>query len=150
MKIADIGKIQKESQSVTAPHDKLQPEETGVSFRRHISDINDARYQEHIEELRERIFEQGEVIKKKSDINEFIKYRKLIAELMGEVAGNAYESSKTSSFDARGKHKVFVLIKKVNSKLDEMARQVLDSQSENIKLLQMVDDIRGMLVDMFL
>lgn len=150
MKVADVGTIQKEAQALAAPQDKQRPAEPGLSFARHISDINDAHYQKYLEELRDRIFEQGEVIKKKSDINEFIKYRKLISELLGEVAGNAYEASKSTAFDSRGKHKVLIQVKRINSKLDDMAQEVLRSQGDNIRLLQMVDDIRGMLVDMFL
>lgn len=150
MKIADIGTIQKEAQTIAAPQDKQRPDKQGVTFERHIADVNDVHYQKYIEELRDRIFEQGETIKKKSDINEFLKYRKLISELLGEVAGNAYETSKSSTFDTRGKHKVFILIKKVDSRLDEMAQEILNSERDNIRLLQMVDDIRGMLVDMFL
>ena len=52
-------------------------------------------------------------------------------------------------FDAKGRRNVMVLIKKVNVMLDEMAQQILQEQSENIRLLEMVDDIRGMLVDIF-
>ncbi len=150
MKVADIANISKETQTITMPQDKHAAPETGVSFKRHISDINEADYHKRIQQLRDKISEQGEVIKKKSDINEFIKYRKLISELIGEAASNAYESSKSSSFDTTGKHKVFVLIKSVNTRLDDMAQEVLKEQSDNIRLLQMVDDIRGLLIDMFL
>jgi uncharacterized protein YaaR (DUF327 family) len=150
MKVADVGVISKDAQSVAMLQER-QPE-TGeeLIFRRQLTALHEAQYQEYIENLKGKIFEQGETLKKKADICGFLKYRQLIAELVGEAASNAYESSKSGSFDIRGKHKVFTIIKKVNGRLDEMAQEILTQQSDNIKLLQMVDDIRGLIVDMFL
>lgn len=150
MKIADVSQISKEPQSITAPQERINETGTVVSFQRHMTQSNEAQYTKYIESLKEQIFAQGEVIKKKADISGFLKYRKLISELVGEAASNAYASSRSDTFDVRGKHKIFVMIKTVNGKLDEMAQEVLKQQEDNIKLLQMVDDIRGLLVDLFL
>lgn len=150
MKVADIGMISKDKQSVMAPQEKPVGQDTELVFRRQLTDLHEAQYKEYIEDLKSRIFEQGEVLKKKSDISGFLKYRQLIAELVGEAASNAYESSRSGGFDINGRHKVLTTIKKVNNTLDEMAQEILKQQTDNINLLQMVDDIRGLIVDMFL
>lgn len=150
MKIADIGTISKETQTSAAVMDKPSAGGLGSSFQRHMSNLNREDYEEYIEDLKNKILEQGEVIKNNADIPGFLKYRKLISELINEAASNAYITSRSGAFDSRGKHKVFIMIRKVNVKLDEMAQEILSEQSDNLKLLDMVDDIRGMLVDLFL
>lgn len=150
MKVADIGTITKDKQSLTSLQERQPSADTELVFQRQLTSMHEAQYQEYIEDLKNRIFEQGEALKQKSDICGFLKYRQLIAELVGEAASNAYQSSRSGGFDIKGRHKVLTIIKKVNSKLDDMAQEILAQQNDNIKLLQMVDDVRGLLVDMFL
>lgn len=150
MKVSDVGKVNNGISSSVAVIDKPSASGMGSSFRRQMSDLSEEQYQEYLEGLKERILAQGEEIKKNADISGFIKYRKLIAELISEVAGNAYSASKHSMFDGNGRHKVMTTIKRVNLKLDDIAHQILSEQKDNLKLLQNVDDIRGLLVDMLL
>lgn len=150
MKVADVRKTSSSMQSVTNAGGAQPGGSQDFSFSRHMMDFSQAQYQKYIEDLKHRIFAQGETIKKKADVSEFMQYRRLIAELLEVAAGNAYACTKTSTFDAKGRRNVFVLIKKVNARLDEMAQEILSAQSDNINLLDMVDDIRGLLLDILL
>lgn len=118
-------------------------------FSRQKHDSDAAEYEQYLKALKGRILEQGEIVGKKADIAEFYKYRALISELLNETVSNAYQFSRTSQFDQRGRHKVFALIRKVNVKLDELAAEILKNEAENIKLLSIVDDIRGLIVDLY-
>ena len=150
MKVADVKKASSNMQGVNHPGSAQPGGSQGFSFSRHMMDFSQAQYQQYIEDLKKRIFAQGENIKRKADVSEFMQYRRLITELLEVAAGNAYACTKTSAFDAKGRRNVFVLIKKVNARLDEMAQEILSEQSDNINLLQMVDDIRGLLLDVLL
>mgnify|MGYP000073686002 CR=1 FL=1 len=150
MKVADVRKASSSMQNVTSPAGAQPGGSQGFAFSRHMMDFSQAQYQKYIEDLKDRIFRQGENIKRKADISEFMQYRRLIAELLEAAAGNAYACTKTSTFDARGRRNVFVLIKTVNARLDEMAQEILSEQKDNIRLLEMVDDIRGLLLDILL
>lgn len=150
MKIADI------KHSVSEVHDrhtiveKHAASEAGMAFSRQMTTLHEAAYQRYINDLQERIHKQGEKLKEKADLKMLQEYRQLISELLGEAASNAYACIKSSLFDAKGRHKVFFVIRSVNQKLEEIASEILSDQVDNIKLLQMVDDIRGMLVDLFM
>ena len=61
---------------------------------------------------------------------------------------NAYSLHKDGRHTARGR--TLALIKKINAKLDEMAQQVLCEQADNLKIMGMAEEIRGMLVDLYL
>ena len=41
------------------------------------------------------------------------------------------------------------MIKTINEKLEKMTQDVLGGQTDNLELLQAIDDVRGMLIDIF-
>jgi len=100
-------------------------------------------------ELTERIYKQGEIVGTKADLNEFQKYRALISELLNETVSNAYEFTKTSQFDSIGRQKVFALIRKVNKSLDALAAEILKNEADTLTMMSLVEDIRGLLVDLY-
>jgi uncharacterized protein YaaR (DUF327 family) len=150
MKVTDVGKVPKGAQNVSVVGAGQAGGGQGFLFSRHLMDFSQAQHQKYIEDLKDRIFRQGETIKRKADLGEFIQYRKLIAELLEVVAGNAYACARTTALDSRGRRNVFILIKKINVRLDELAQQILQEQKENLRLLEMVDEIRGLLLDVLL
>jgi uncharacterized protein len=96
------------------------------------------------------IEKQGEHLSKNMDIKELKNYKKLIAEFMDEVVNNSLKFSKQSHFDRRGRHKVYALVKKVNAKVEELSREFLKEEKDNIKILDSIGSIKGMLFDMYM
>lgn len=150
MKIEDINKSKVEIFRTPSSDDRRGNMDSGLEFRRQLNTVYNANHEKHIQDLTESIYSQGALVAKRADIKELQKYRELITELMNETVSNSYAFSKMSKTDINGRHKVFALIRKINKKLDDMAAEVLKDQSNNIALMSMADDIRGMLVDMFL
>ena len=150
MKVRDIDSMSNEmpkrirEDSATA---KLSLEQT---FSRCISDTGAEQYRKKIADLTEKINYQGEIVAKRADIREMQKYRTMITELINETVSNAYSFHKENSFDGRGRPRIYAIIKQVNEKLDQMTQSILSEQSDKIQLMHCVDDIRGLLVDMFL
>ncbi|MDR1117337.1 MAG: YaaR family protein [Oscillospiraceae bacterium] len=150
MKIQNINNLDR---SITSPHgieNHDGAQDKAVEFRRTLTTLSDDKHVGRLQELIGDIDKQAAKLGKRADINEFVKYRKLIRDFMDEVISNGYEFSKENSFEARGRHRFFATVNTVNEKLDAMAKEVLESQSENINLLDKIDDIRGLLVDMML
>ena len=114
-------------------------------FSSRLAEQNFAERERYIYQLRDKIFLQGEVIKKKADYREFQEYRRLISEFIGEAV-TAY----TLSSGSRGRQRMYTVIKTVNKKLDEIAIEVLNEQADNIRIVSLVEDIRGLIVDLSL
>lgn len=150
MKVTDIKKVNADTKTKPTITSKNSGSDKNQMFQRQITSLNDIQQQKHFEDLQLAIAGQGEVIKKRADIKEIQKYRQMITELLNEVVSSSYICSKSDIFDARGKHKVFVMIKNINKKLDEMTKEMLAEQTDNLRLVEMVDDIRGLLVDLLL
>lgn len=120
------------------------------TFSRQLSETAGSAYQKRLAEMVEGITRQGKLLSQRTDLKEFMKYREMISELMHEVVSNAYAFNKRNAFDARGRHRIYAVVHKVNAKLDDLAREVLKEQQDNLKILEDIEDIRGLLVDMLL
>lgn len=120
------------------------------SFRHQFDALGKERYEENISDLAQKINEQGQRLAKKPDVGEMERYRVLISELLNEVVNNAYTFQKENSFDFRGRHKVFATIQKINEKLEELAGDIITGNKDAINILSKVDDIRGLIIDIFL
>lgn len=129
---------------------KMGTKTTQPSFRYKFDAMGRERYEQNAADLAAKINEQGQKLAKKTDIGEMEKYRSLISELLNEVVSNAYAFQKENSFDFRGRHKVFATIQKINEKLEELASDIISGNKDAIRILSKVDDIRGLIIDVFL
>lgn len=150
MRIKDVNRAVLDKVGVAPAEEKKGSGGGSHSFQRHLSHVSNEDYEQCINDLAEKIYRQGEVVSKRVDLFEYQKYRELIMELLNDTVSNAYAFFKTNRLDSRGRHKVFAVIRKVNKRLDELAEIILSNEAQNIDMLNIVDDIRGMLVDLLM
>jgi len=107
-------------------------------------------YTDKLNHLADRIFEQGKKLEKRVDIKEYVVYKRFISEFLNEYLSNSHKFSKQSMMDRRGRYKSFSIVKKINSELDNLAKDLLCNQKDNLKVLKSLDYIRGLILDMLL
>lgn len=112
-----------------------------------ISNIDKKDLADKLGSLMKDIEEQGEKIAKHMDIKDMRKYRATIKEFMNEVVSNSHEFSRENFLDRRGRHRVYGIIKQVDSNLDDLAQELMKEEKDHLAILQKVDDIRGLLLD---
>lgn len=136
--------------SIAGNGEKRTSEVKGEGFQNQLKRVEEQNIEERINSLVQGIVEQGEKLSKKVDIRELKKYKKLISEFLDETIGNSRRFSKESFLDRRGRYKVFATVKKINEELDGLTKDVLSEEKDNIKILQRLDDIRGLILDITL
>ncbi|MCX7747340.1 MAG: YaaR family protein [Clostridia bacterium] len=133
--------------NVVGKDDRKISDSRETGFQNHLKQVEERSLDERLHELVSKITEQGEKLSKKIDIRELKIYKKMISEFLDEALGNSQKFSKQSILDRRGRHKVYALIKKINTELDNLTKDVLSEEKDNIKILQRLDDIRGLILD---
>ena len=121
-----------------------------ADFRNSLTRAEDSNYEQHLERLVRDIVKQGENLAKRIDVKELRIYRKQISEFVDVAVGNSKKFSKKSLLDRRGRHKVYAVIKNINAELDLLTQDVMSGEKDNISLLQRLDDIRGLILDLFM
>ncbi len=149
MKIRQVGQMETNRLTRTEVG-ATNTESSEVLFRRSFANETNATYLKQIEGMIGNITEQGAIVAKRADMKELQKYRLMVTELLNETVSNGFAFSKSANMSSRGRAKVYATIKKVNDKMDSMTKKLLEQEKENINLLDDVDDIRGLLGDMYL
>lgn len=149
MKIGNINAAAMEHIAKTEVNEADGMRNSELVFKRQLTNETKSAYMNHIEELVRDIEEQGVRLGKKADMAEMQKYREMITKLLNETVSNGFAFEKEGKMGFNGRSKIFVVIKNINTKIDEMTKKVLEDEKDNLNLLNDIDDIRGLLVDMY-
>lgn len=151
MKISDIKSLPSSISGAVAREDrKTDMASDRSNFGDTLKKTEEQDLTTRLNKLMSDIERRGENLAKTMDIKELKDYKKLISEFMNEVVNNSLKFSKQSHFDRRGRHKVYALVKKVNAKIEELSREFLKEEKDNIKILESIGSIKGMLFDMYM
>ena len=150
MKINDLTALGHLVRSGGVPEPRVKPASPVPSFRAAMQGVNQQNAEQVLKDLSERVARQGDILGRRCDILEMKRYREMITEYLNEAVRYMYEFKKQSTFDARGRHRLYSMIKKINEKLEKMTQEILSGQIENLHLMDAIDEVKGLLVDIFL
>jgi uncharacterized protein YaaR (DUF327 family) len=149
VRIGDLTALGQVVQSGAAIEPKA-PAAPGHGFRDAMQGITRQNAEEQLAAMSAAINKQGEVLGRRVDILELKRFKEMVTEYVSEAVRYMYEHKRQSSFDARGRHKVYTIIKRLNTKLEEMTQAVLDEEATGLSMLADIDEVCGLLIDIFL
>jgi len=112
-----------------------------------LSQIGEADLQDKIKEMIQKITDQGNKLSEHMDIRDLKSYRGMISSFINEVVVNSHKFSRDNFLDKRGRHRVYGIVRIVNEKLDELAKELIKSEKNQIDILDRVGEIQGLLLD---
>lgn len=92
---------------------------------------------------------QGKKISKHMDVRDMKRYRSLIKDFLNEIVNRSHKFSRENFLDRKGRHRVYGIIRLVDSTLDELAGELMKEEKDNISILGKIGEIRGLLLDLF-
>ena len=122
----------------------------GDAFREQLGNQLKEDYRKHVNELLDELTSLADTILGRIDLSTFERYRGQLKELLQEAIKNAYTLSSEYVTDTNGRQRVFATIQVIDSKLDDLAKDVLHENSDKLDYLSRVDEIRGLIMDMVL
>ena len=139
-----------QTQPVAQVEQKAPTHPTDGSFKfTLVSTIEEAELAERLNTMMGEITEQGEKIKKRRDIRDMKHYRALIKDFMNEIVNRSHKFSRENFLDRRGRHRVYGMIRLVDEKLDEIASELIKDEQDIMLIMGNIDEIRGLLLDIF-
>lgn len=137
-------------QQLNQVEQKAPVQETDGTFKFTLaSSIEEAELQQRLTLMMEDITQQGNRISKHMDVRDMKIYRRMIKEFMSEITSRSHKFSRENFLDKRGRHRVYGMIKLVDEKLDELANELIKDEKDHLKILNAIDEIRGLLLDIF-
>ena len=148
MKIHDSKNLDTSRFAARGPEKPGARENAAPVFRRTLTDLTREQHHTRLAELKKGIDEQANRLADKVCVKEYEKYRRLIRDFLDEIVSNGYNFEREDSYASRGRHRFFATVRIIDEKLDELGKEVVGEQSDNIEILSKIDDIRGLLVDL--
>lgn len=139
-----------QSQIINQTEQKAPVQASDSSFKfTLISSIQDQGLQARLSLMMDEITNQGDRLKKHRDVKDMRKYRELIREFMNEIVSRSHKFSRENFLDRRGRHRVYGIIRLVDEKLDQLAMELIQDEKDALLILGNIDEIRGLLLDIF-
>lgn len=137
-------------QQLQQPEAKVQAAESDGTFRfTLLNTLEEAQLKEGLAAMMEDITQQGYKLGKRMDVRDMKIYRKMVKDFMNEIAGHSHKFSRENFLDKKGRHRVYGIVRQVNETLDELAAEFLKDEKDHLLILSKIDEIRGMLLDIF-
>ncbi|MCR4442129.1 MAG: YaaR family protein [Peptococcaceae bacterium] len=102
-----------------------------------------------IEQLLKKLDETGRRLANSFSVYELKNYKDTLKDFLRQTQGQLYQLKEETARTRQGKTKVLQIIKKVESELEELSSLVLRQQKNQVALLSKLDQIRGLLVDLY-
>ncbi|SNX53853.1 YaaR family protein [Thermoanaerobacterium sp. RBIITD] len=88
-------------------------------------------------------------LKENLNIENLLSYKKKVKQFLQNAINGMFRRNKRESIDIRGRKKIYTIIDKINDKLEKLTMDFLNNNSKNIDLLNTIEEIRGLLVDIY-
>lgn len=150
MKINDITSKSTQTMDILNNQVGNKKNTSRLKFSEELMKSDELTVKERLENLLHRIDKQASRLSKNITIKEVLAYKKLISEFMKESVDGMVRFKKDSFLDSRGRHRVYGIIKKVDEELEGLTKDVLAHEKDNIKILKRLDDIRGLILDIYM
>ena len=147
-----IRKVTKDGTAGFAISDKDAKQVAGrenQSFNEQLHKVHNDIVHQQLGNLLSDIEKQGRVLGETLNIRDLKKYKDLIQKFLDYAVNKMYQMREQHGWDRRGRHKVYSMVETVNKEMESLTQMLLSEQKDKIAVLAKVDEIRGLLVDIY-
>jgi uncharacterized protein YaaR (DUF327 family) len=105
--------------------------------------------QEAVEELLDEVHSTGDLLKENPTVDVVQAYKKAVRDFIHYVVDRAYSVEQKSSGRNVLKRNIYYRVSVIDESLERLAAEILRNQRDKLEILRRVDEINGMLVDLF-
>jgi uncharacterized protein len=121
-----------------------------TSFQQILTETKTNFAKEQLTTLLDGIQKQGERLVRSRTIADLQRYKKLIQAFLQEVVKFGLSLEITDSFTQMNRGRKLKIIKEIDRHLLELSQEILEKEDANIRLLDKIGEIKGLLIDLYL
>ena len=120
-----------------------------TSFIEELRESSDLKAKGILDEVLGSIDEAAGLFLEHPTYENLLNYKSLVQRFMKVVIENLYRVKERLSSKATDRQKIYTLLEEVDKRLNLLTEEVLSGQSGPLNLVAQMDEIRGMLVDLY-
>lgn len=121
-----------------------------ASFKSKLTEIQQKEVKKRLNKLLDLVDKEGQKLKKTLDKKDLISYKKRVQDFLRILQQEFVEAKQSYSWDASGNVKTHTIIEKVDKNLDVLQSLFLQEQSDVLEIVSKIDEIRGLLLDLYM
>jgi uncharacterized protein YaaR (DUF327 family) len=102
-----------------------------------------------VEELLDEVHAAGDRLKENPNVELVQAYKKAVRDFVHYVVERSYAVEQKTSGRSILKRNVYFRVSVIDKSLEKLSAEILRNQRDNLEILRRVDEINGMLVDLF-
>ncbi|NLY29926.1 MAG: YaaR family protein [Firmicutes bacterium] len=95
------------------------------------------------------IDEAAEALRRSVTLRNLKRYKELVREFIRMLTARAYAVQREAGFDRYGHRRLYTIVAKIDAELEALTREVMEAQSDQIDWVSRLDEIRGLLLDIY-
>lgn len=122
-------------------------------LNKNFSNLMQQKQKQYSEELLKKILtdidEQGKKLTKLKNLKELKAYKTLIKYFIDEALNLSISLENQYSYDRHGRSKRYKIIREIDEKIMELTETTLQKEANQIKILEQIGEIRGLLINLY-
>ena len=104
---------------------------------------------DQLEQLMGEISDQSERLVRYRTIRELAKFKRFVKDFMQEAVQYGLDISYSHTFQMNGNSRRLLIVRQIDEKLIELTEAVVEQEKRSIDLLDMIGEIKGMLINLY-
>jgi len=114
-----------------------------------LADMKKIYLREELDDKLQAIQEQGRRLCRKMTLGDLKKFKQMVAEFLQFCLSKGLKLNQERLSSGSGKTKLLYIIETVDKKLLELAEELFSQNRDSLKIMALVDEIRGLLLDLY-
>ena len=102
-----------------------------------------------LQDFMSRLENKGKQLAESFSLRDLSDFKDMVKSFLRSTFGQSRRVSEESFWDFRGRPKILARITEIDKALEELGQKVLDNQTKPMELLDQIDEIRGLIIDLF-
>ncbi|WP_062350050.1 YaaR family protein [Bacillus kwashiorkori] len=91
----------------------------------------------------------GDRLAKSRNFNDLVKYKNLIKGFIKEIVDNGLQLKSSNSWNEFGQNRILKIVNQIDDKLIQMTDELLVDEADNIRILSLLGEIKGLLINLY-
>jgi len=128
---------------------KIHQEQGHTNFAEHLRTAESTQIKQAIEIELNAISEIGQRLVKNMSLSDLKEYKERISNFLKMCISQGFSFNEERLSSRFGRTKILAIVRTVNQKLVDLGKELLSSNRDSLKVLALVDEIRGLLLDLY-
>lgn len=105
--------------------------------------------EQRLEAIGQELDEQAKRFAKSPTMENLMKYREMISNFVASAVRRMYQMVQTTGWQGTGRQRIYSVVEKIDEALEEITESILSGQTNQLALLAKLDEIRGLVLDLY-